>query len=59
VGWGGVEFFVFDRRFAVPGAQDPETLLLTLRRAWERRTAMATVPAGDDAGVCSDDSCAI
>ncbi len=59
LGCTGVPFFVFDRMFAVPGAQDPETILLTLRRAWERRTAMATVPAGDATGVCSDDSCPI
>jgi predicted DsbA family dithiol-disulfide isomerase len=59
LGCTGVPFFVFDRTFAVPGAQDAETLLLTLRRTWDRRTPMATVPSGDDEGACSDDSCLI
>jgi predicted DsbA family dithiol-disulfide isomerase len=34
----GVPFFLVDGRFGVPGAQDPETLLAILNRAWERRT---------------------
>ncbi len=57
LGCTGVPFFVFDRTFAVPGAQDPETLLLTMRRLWERRRVVVTAPPTDDA--CSDDSCAI
>ena len=34
----GVPFFLVDGRFGVPGAQDPDTLLAILNRAWERRT---------------------
>ena len=34
----GVPFFLVDDRFGVPGAQDPDTLLAILNRAWERRT---------------------
>lgn len=34
----GVPFFLVDDRFGVPGAQDPDTLLAVLNRAWERRT---------------------
>lgn len=59
LGCTGVPFFVFDRSFAVPGAQDPETFLATLRRAWERsHPAMETVSLADGAA-CTDDSCAI
>jgi predicted DsbA family dithiol-disulfide isomerase len=36
LGCTGVPFFVFDRTFAVPGAQDPDTFLIALRRVWER-----------------------
>ncbi len=32
---GGVPFFVFDRKYAVSGAQQPETFLDTLNKAWE------------------------
>jgi predicted DsbA family dithiol-disulfide isomerase len=32
----GVPCFVIDRRFMVPGAQDPDTMLRVLDRAWER-----------------------
>ena len=31
-----VPSFVIDRRFMVPGAQDPDTMLRVLERAWER-----------------------
>jgi predicted DsbA family dithiol-disulfide isomerase len=64
LGCTGVPFFVFDRAFAVPGAQDSETFLITLRRAWDRShptLEVLPVPAAGqaDEGVCSDDSCAI
>jgi predicted DsbA family dithiol-disulfide isomerase len=36
LGCTGVPFFVIDRAFAVPGAQDAETFRLTLERAWSR-----------------------
>jgi predicted DsbA family dithiol-disulfide isomerase len=57
LGCTGVPFFVFDRAFAVPGAQDPDTFLVTLQRAWDR-----SLPGGQraDAGpACEDDACAI
>jgi predicted DsbA family dithiol-disulfide isomerase len=38
LGVTGVPFFVIDGRFAIPGAQDPETILSVLERAWQRRT---------------------
>jgi predicted DsbA family dithiol-disulfide isomerase len=41
IGITGVPFFVIDGRFAIPGAQDPETILAVLERAWEKRAAVA------------------
>ena len=38
LGVTGVPFFVIDGRFAIPGAQDPETILAVLERARQRRT---------------------
>jgi predicted DsbA family dithiol-disulfide isomerase len=58
LGCTGVPFFVFDRAFAVPGAQDPDTFLATMRRAWSRSHPPEALH-GVDAGVCTDDSCAI
>ena len=55
LGATGVPFFVVDRAFAVPGAQEPDTFLAVLRRAWDRR-AMTVVEAGP---ACDDYSCAI
>jgi predicted DsbA family dithiol-disulfide isomerase len=34
LGVTGVPFFVFDRRYAVSGAQPPEVLAEALERAW-------------------------
>lgn len=59
LGCTGVPFFVFDRAFAVPGAQDPDTFLATLRRAWQRSHPGMETVAGRAGGVCSDDSCAV
>lgn len=39
LGATGVPFFVFDRAFAVPGAQESEVFLQTLQRAWDRAQA--------------------
>jgi predicted DsbA family dithiol-disulfide isomerase len=44
LGCSGVPFFVIDRAFAVPGAQDVDTFLITLRRAWTRSHPIETVP---------------
>ncbi len=55
LGATGVPFFVIDRAFAIPGAQDPDTVLAVLRRAWDRRPTV--VVQGGDA--CDDGSCAV
>ena len=44
LGIQGVPFFVFDRRVAVSGAQDPAAMLDTLQRAW-RAGALADDPS--------------
>jgi len=41
IGITGVPFFLIDERFAIPGAQDPDTMLTVLERAWSRRTTSA------------------
>jgi predicted DsbA family dithiol-disulfide isomerase len=45
IGITGVPFFVIDGRFSIPGAQDPDTILRVLERAWAKRAQTA-----DDAG---------
>ena len=40
LGCTGVPFFVLDRAFSIPGAQDPDTILAVLRRAWDRHAAV-------------------
>src|SRR5580658_3194939 len=54
----GVPYFVIDGRFAIPGAQDAETILRVLERAWARSHPLkVTVPATGE--TCEGDSCAI
>jgi predicted DsbA family dithiol-disulfide isomerase len=38
----GVPYFLINGKWAVPGAQDVDTLLTVLRRAWERTEAAAS-----------------
>jgi predicted DsbA family dithiol-disulfide isomerase len=58
LGCTGVPFFVFDRAFAVPGAQHPDTFLATMRRAWSRSHPVEVLPSADGV-VCTDDTCPI
>ncbi len=39
IGVQGVPFFVFNKKYAVSGAQSPETFLEVLEKSWEERTA--------------------
>lgn len=57
LGCTGVPFFVFDRAFAVPGAQDADTFLAVLRRAWSRAHPVEVVGSASGS-LCTDDSCA-
>jgi predicted DsbA family dithiol-disulfide isomerase len=60
LGISAVPFFVIDRTFGVPGAQSPEVILRTLRRAWEKAAAPLEL-AGETTGVpgCEGDTCAL
>jgi predicted DsbA family dithiol-disulfide isomerase len=43
----GVPFFLVDGHFGIPGAQEPDTIVATLRRAWARREPAGRAgPAG-------------
>jgi predicted DsbA family dithiol-disulfide isomerase len=55
LGITGVPCFVIDRRLAIPGAQDPDTILALLERAWDRRVVAAA--PGDGSPVCDGDVC--
>jgi predicted DsbA family dithiol-disulfide isomerase len=55
-GISGVPFFVFDRKFAVSGAQPAEVFTRALEAAREA-SDLDTAPAGGQ--VCDDDSCAV
>ncbi|MGH8995996.1 MAG: DsbA family oxidoreductase [Acidimicrobiales bacterium] len=57
LGCTGVPFCVINRAFAIPGAQDPETFLVTLRRAWERSSLVSGTTHDDAGGACDDNSC--
>jgi predicted DsbA family dithiol-disulfide isomerase len=67
LGVTGVPFFVVDGRFGIPGAQDADTILDVLRRAWTRAHPLevvvgAAVPTGTgpaDGAACEGDSCAL
>ena len=50
-----VPTFVFEGQWAVPGAQDPDTMLMVLRRVRDR--IVAPVPAAEDG--CVDDACEV
>ncbi len=61
LGVTGVPFFVVDGRFGIPGAQDADTILEVLRRAWTpTRIETVTAPSsGNGSASCDDDVCAI
>ncbi|RCW50842.1 DsbA family oxidoreductase [Paenibacillus prosopidis] len=60
LGIRGVPYYVFDRKYAVSGAQSPEVFLDTLNKAWEEKyKAFVQVNEGDNDSLCTDGSCAI
>jgi predicted DsbA family dithiol-disulfide isomerase len=62
LGVTGVPFFVVDGKFGIPGAQDADTILDVLRRAWTRSHPLEVVVADGHTGggvVCEGDSCAV
>jgi len=62
LGVSGVPFFVVDGKFGMAGAQDADTILNVLERAWAKAhpLEMVAVPAdGADGAACEGDSCPI
>lgn len=59
IGVRGVPFFVFDRKYAVSGAQPNDVFLQTLQRTWdEAHPAAAIVDVSSVSGaVCTDEGC--
>jgi predicted DsbA family dithiol-disulfide isomerase len=58
LGVTGVPFFVVDGKFGIPGAQDPETILSVLNRAWTRAHPLEVAEMGDGT-ICEGDSCVV
>jgi len=54
LGITGVPCFVFDRRFAVSGAQSTEVILSALQQAWTERAPQAELAEG---AMCGPDGC--
>jgi predicted DsbA family dithiol-disulfide isomerase len=62
LGVTGVPFFVVDGKFGIPGAQDADTILSVLERAWTKAHPLevVTVPAdGAGDGICEGDNCTV
>ncbi|MES2566483.1 MAG: DsbA family oxidoreductase [Bacteroidota bacterium] len=61
IGVRGVPFFVFDRKYAVSGAQEPETFLATLNQAFEEQSHNINLKkTGDNTeDCCGPDGCEI
>jgi predicted DsbA family dithiol-disulfide isomerase len=63
IGVTGVPFFVVDGRFGIPGAQDADTILSVLERAWAKAHPLVMVEtpgsAPSDGAVCEGDNCAL
>lgn len=63
IGVRGVPFFVINQKYAISGAQAPETFLGALQKAWEEANATPILQdlsgeSADDAS-CTDEGCAI
>jgi predicted DsbA family dithiol-disulfide isomerase len=58
-GISGVPFFVIDEKYGVSGAQAPDVLLETLRRAWATANPLTMVDDATGGGACEGDSCAV
>ncbi|GAA2377993.1 DsbA family oxidoreductase [Gordonia cholesterolivorans] len=55
-GVNGVPFYVFDRKYAVSGAQPAELFTQVLNRAWDDRPAPTVLADGD---ACGPEGCAV
>lgn len=63
LGVTGVPFFVVDGRFAIPGAQDADTVLRVLEQAWRRshpvEPGRPDAAGGAPGGSCDGEACAV
>ncbi|MGG4396105.1 DsbA family oxidoreductase [Paenibacillus thiaminolyticus] len=59
LGCRGVPFFVFNRKYAVGGAQQPEMFLEVLDKAWKEEHPLTVLTPEGGEGLCTDDSCGI
>lgn len=59
IGVSGVPFFVLDNKYAISGAQEPDTFLQALKKAYEETiNDIETINTNKD-GVCGPDGCEI
>lgn len=59
LGIRGVPFFVFDRKYAVSGAQPVTAFTQTLQKVWEEANPAELVQTGDKGAACDDGSCTV
>lgn len=63
LGVSGVPFFVVDGKFGIPGAQDADSILSVLQRAWAKSHPLEIVDVAgagtSDGAVCEGDSCTV
>ncbi|WJH30251.1 DsbA family oxidoreductase [Paenibacillus sp. CC-CFT742] len=63
LGIRGVPFFVFDRKFAISGAQPDDVFRDAIQKAWDERSPFTMVESStanaDAGGVCTDDGCEV
>lgn len=59
LGATGAPFIVVDDRYGVPGAQDSDSLLELLRKAWDDSHPLTLADHAGDAPVCGPDGCAV
>lgn len=57
----GVPYFIFNRKYAISGAQPTETFLQALQKVWEEEQSAAVfeslTPESDQSAACQDGSC--
>ncbi|MGH2548236.1 MAG: DsbA family oxidoreductase, partial [Thermomicrobiales bacterium] len=58
-GLTGVPFFVFERKYAVAGAQPSDVFTQVLDRVWSESKPIQLVNAATPAESCDDGSCAV
>ncbi|WP_040948783.1 DsbA family oxidoreductase [Gorillibacterium massiliense] len=57
LGIRGVPFYVFNRKYAVSGAQSSEVFLNALNKAWEDENPLVLVHEETSGGICTDEAC--